>query len=138
MDADERDVDAAGDQRLDRRVGRWLGEAVELPGLQVRDPWRELEAQQREKSKNMLGITAAIGVVAADGDLALVIEQSVKDMQGFARRRRNHFGVEWGIAIGEVGVEFAPGVVAIMGVDAAGIAAEAAGPEELAVRGGRG
>src|SRR5271166_4664281 len=87
MDADQRDVDAAGDQRLDRRVGRWLGEAVEPPALQVRDPWRELEAQQREKSKNMLGITAAIGVVAADGDLALVIEQSVKDMQGFARRR---------------------------------------------------
>jgi hypothetical protein len=86
----------------------------------------------------MLGITAAVGVVAADGDLALVIEQSVKDMQGFARRRRDHFGVEWGIAIGEVGVEFAPGVVPVMGVDTAGIAAVAAGAEELAVRGGRG
>jgi len=103
MGADQRDVDAAGDQRLDRRVGRWLGEAVESPALQVWDPWRELEAEQGKKSKNMLGITAAIGVVAADDDLALVIEQSVKDMQGFARRRRDHFGVEWGIAIGEVG-----------------------------------
>jgi hypothetical protein len=35
-------------------------------------------------------------VVAANRDIALMIEQSVKDMQGFARRRRNHFRVEWG------------------------------------------
>jgi hypothetical protein len=68
----------------------------------------------------MLGITATVGVVAANRDIALMIEQSVKDMQGFARRRRNHFRVEWGIAIGEVRVEFASGVVAVMGVDAAG------------------
>src|SRR6202040_3654212 len=80
---------------------------------------------------------AAVGVVAADRDVALMIEQSVKDMQGFARRRRDHFRVERGIAIGEVRVEFASGVVAVMGVDAAGIAPEAAGPEELAVRGRR-
>lgn len=35
----------------------------------------------------MLGVTAAVGVVAADRDVALVIEQPVKDMQGFACRR---------------------------------------------------
>ena len=35
----------------------------------------------------MLGITAAVGVVAADRDVALVIEQPVKDMQGLACRR---------------------------------------------------
>ena len=85
----------------------------------------------------MLGITAAVGVVAADRDVALVIEQPVKDMQGLACRRRDHFRVERGIAIGEVRVEFASGIIAVMGVDAAGIAAEAAGPEELAVRGRR-
>jgi len=34
--------------------------------------------------------------------------------------------VERGIAIGEVRVEFASGIIAVMGVDAAGIAAEAA------------
>ena len=45
--------------------------------------------------------------------------------------------MERGIAIGEVRVEFASGIIAVMGVDAAGIAAEAAGPEELAVRGRR-
>jgi hypothetical protein len=81
------------------------------------------------------GITAAVGVVAADRNVALVIEQPVKDMQGFACGRCDHFRVERGIAIGEVRVEFAPGIIAVMGVDAAGIAAEAAGPEKLAVRG---
>jgi hypothetical protein len=63
-------------------------------------------------------------VVATDGDVALVIEQPVEDMQGFACRRRDHFRVERGIAIGEVRVEFAFGIIAVMGVDAAG----AAGP----------
>ena len=41
---------------------------------------RELEAEQGEKSKNVLGITTAVGVVATDGDVALVIEQPVEDM----------------------------------------------------------
>jgi hypothetical protein len=35
----------------------------------------------------MLGVTAAVGVVAADRDVALVIEQPVKEMQDFACRR---------------------------------------------------
>jgi len=52
-----------------------------------RDSRRELEAEQGEKSKNMLGVTAAVGVAAADRDVALVIEQLVKGMQGFACRR---------------------------------------------------
>jgi hypothetical protein len=35
----------------------------------------------------MLGVTAAVAVVAAEFDVALVIEQPVKDLQGFACRR---------------------------------------------------
>jgi hypothetical protein len=45
--------------------------------------------------------------------------------------------MERGEAIGEVRVEFASGVIAVMSVDAAGIAAEAARPKELAIRGRR-
>jgi hypothetical protein len=39
------------------------------------------------RASNRLGVTAAVGVVATDRDVALVIEQPVKDMQGLARRR---------------------------------------------------
>jgi hypothetical protein len=67
MGADERDVDAAGDQRFERRVGRWLGEAVNPPALQVRDPRRELEPEQGTESEDVIGITTAIGVVAVSG-----------------------------------------------------------------------
>ncbi len=37
----------------------------------------------------MLSITAAVGVVAADCDVALVIEQPVKDMQGLTASNTN-------------------------------------------------
>jgi hypothetical protein len=55
---------------------------------------------KRTRQKHSARRAIAVGVVAADYDIALVIEQPVKDMQGFACRRRDHFRVEWGIAIG--------------------------------------
>jgi len=57
-------------------------------------------------------------------------------MQGLARRRRDHLGEEGRKAVGEVRVELASRFVAVMGIEAAGIAAEAAGPEELSIRRG--
>jgi hypothetical protein len=44
MGADQRDIDAAGDQRFERRIGRRLGEAVEPAVLQIRDARREHRA----------------------------------------------------------------------------------------------
>jgi Tautomerase enzyme len=40
----------------------------------------------------MVRIAAAIGVVATGHDLALVVEQPVKDIRGFAGGRRDHLG----------------------------------------------
>src|SRR3954447_2057135 len=108
---------------------------MEPPVLQVWDARRELKAEQGEERKDVLGIAAAVSVVTADCDIAVVVQQTVKDMQSFARRCRDHLGMERRVAVGEVRVELASGHVAVMGVDAAGIAGEAAGPEELAVRG---
>src|SRR6516162_4765927 len=82
----------------------------------------------------MVGIAAAVGVVAAGRDLALVVEQPVEHMRGFAGGRRDHLGVERRVSVGEVRVELDPGFITVMGIDAAGFAAEAAGPKELAIR----
>ena len=71
MGTDQRDIDAAGDQRFECRVGRWLGEAVEPPVLQVGDARRELKAEQGEERKDMIGIAAAVSVVTADCDIAV-------------------------------------------------------------------
>jgi hypothetical protein len=57
-------------------------------------------------------------------------------MQGLARRRRDHLGEEGRKAVGEVRVELASRFVAVMGIEAADIAPEAAGPEELSIRRG--
>ena len=136
MGADQRDVDAASDQRFECRIGRRLGKAVEPAVLQVRDARRELKAEQGEEREDVIGVAAAVRVVAAGRNLALVIQEAVKDMQGLACRRRDHLGVERGEAIGEVCVELASWVVAVMGIETAGGAAETTGPEELSVRRG--
>ena len=86
----------------------------------------------------MVGIAAAIGVVTAGRDLTLVVEQPIEHMRGFAGGRRDHLGVERRVSVGEVRVELDPGFSAVMGIDAARFTAEAAGPKELAIRGGGG
>ena len=101
MGADQRDVDAAGDQRFERRIGRGLGKAVEPAVLQVWDARRKLKAEQSEEREDVIGIATAVGVMAANRDLALVIQEAVEDMQSLARCRCDHLGVERGEAVGE-------------------------------------
>jgi hypothetical protein len=63
----------------------------------IRRVWRSLVIQGGEidrkaygvEGEDMIGITAAIGVVAAGRDLALMVEQPVEHIRGFARGRRD-------------------------------------------------
>ncbi len=132
--ADKRDVDASGDQRLEGSIAGRLLEAIEPSALQIGDSRCEHKSQQGAESKHVFGITAAICMVAANRNIALVVEQPVEDMQGFTCCRGNRLGVERRIAIREVGVELTPGLVAIVGVEPCCIATGATGSEELAVR----
>ena len=133
MGADQLDIDPPGDQGFERRIVGRLAEAVETPVLQVRNARRELEAEQGAECEDMVGIAAAVGVVAADCNVALVIEQRVQHMQRLARRRRDQLGEERSVAIRQVRVDLEARPLAVMGVEAAGVAAEARGLEELAV-----
>ena len=76
--------------------------------------WKPSKAAEGE---DMVGIAAAIGVVAARRNVALVIEQRVQHMQRLARRRRDQLGVERCVAVGEVGVDLEARLVAVMGVE---------------------
>src|SRR3954447_26070376 len=116
-----------------RGGGGRFGEAVEPPMLQVRDARRELEAQQAAQREDVVGIPAAIRVVSPGRDLALVVEQRVQHVQRLARRGRDQLGVERPVAVREVGVDLEPGLLAVMGVEAARVMAEAAGLEELTI-----
>ena len=89
-------------------IGGRLAEAVEAPVLQVRNARRELEAEQGAEREDMVGIAAAVGVVATGRDLALMIEQRIEHMQRLARRRRDQLGVERRVAVGEMGVDLEP------------------------------
>jgi len=134
MGTDERDVDASGDQWFERSVGGRLLEAIEPPALQIGDSRCEQKAQQGAESKDVFGIPAAVCMVAVGRNIALVVEQAVEDVQGFACCRRKRLGVERCVAIRDVGIELAPGLVAVVGVEPCCITTEAASPEELAIR----
>src|SRR5690349_19928895 len=85
-------VDAPGDEWFERRISGRLAEAIEPPALHIRDPRCELKPEQGEEREDMVGIAAAIGVVAAGRDLALVVEQPIEHMHGFAGGCRDHLG----------------------------------------------
>src|SRR5215472_19087691 len=119
---------------FERGIGRRSAEAVEAPALQVRDTRREQEPEQRTQGEDVVGIATTIGVVAMGRDLTLVIKQAVEHMHGFAGSRCNHLGVERRVAVGEMRVELDARVITVVRVEAAGVATEAACPEELTVR----
>ena len=81
----------------------------------------------------MLGVAPAIGVVPADRHLALVVEQGVEHVQRLAGGGRDDLGEERAVAVGQVGVDLEAGLGAVVGIEAAGVAAEARGREELPV-----
>jgi len=64
----------------------------------------------------------------------LVVEQCVEHVQRLARGGGDQLGVERRVAVRQVGIDLEAGSLAVMGVQAGGIAAEAGGLEELAVR----
>ncbi len=51
------------------------------PVLQARNARCELETKEGAEREHMVGIAAAVGMVATDRDLALMIEQRVEHMQ---------------------------------------------------------
>ena len=119
MRADQPDINAAGDQWLQGGIGRRLCEAVEPAVFQIRDARGKLEPEQGTEGKNMIRDTAAIGMVPvrARPRFSLVVEQAIKNMHGFARRRGDDLGMEWRVAIGDMGVEFGAGFIAVMCVE---------------------
>ena len=84
----------------------------------------------------MIRDAAAVGMVPvrARPRFSLVVEQAIKNMHGFARRRGDDLGMEWRVAIGDMGVEFGAGFIAVMCVEPADIPAKATRLEELSIR----
>ena len=64
----------------------------------------------------MIGLTAAVGVVAADCIVTLMVDQRVQHMQRLACRRRDQLRIERRVAVGEVGVDLEAGSLAVVGV----------------------
>jgi len=72
-------------------------------------------------------------IVAADFNLALVIDQRIQDMQRLARRRRDQLGEVRPVAARKVSVDLEPGPQAVVGIEAARVTAESRRLEKLAI-----
>jgi hypothetical protein len=131
--ADLGHIDPSGDEGFKGRIIGRFAEAVEAPVLQVRNAWCEQETQQAAQRKDMLGIAAAVRVVEADCNVALVIDQRVQHVERFARRRRNQLGEVRSVAAREVGVDLEPGSQTVMRIEVAGVTAKSSSLEELAI-----
>jgi hypothetical protein len=101
--------------------------------LEVRNARRELEAEQTAQREDVVGLTAAVGVMPPRQNITLVIEQRVQDMQRLTRGGGDQLGIERRVAVRDMCVDLEPWPLAIMGVEPAGIAAKASSLEELSV-----
>ncbi len=81
----------------------------------------------------MIGIAAAIRVVAANCRLALVVNEGIQHMQRFAGRWRNQLGEIRTKPAREVRVKLEPGSQAVMGIALSCVTAQARRLVKLAI-----
>src|SRR5271166_6384970 len=80
------------------------------------------------------GKAAAIGMMPACGNFALMIEQRVQHVQRLARGSRDQLGIEGAIAVRKVSVCLEARLVTVVGVQIGGVTTIPGSLEELAVR----
>ena len=82
----------------------------------------------------MIDRAGGVGVVLANVDRALMVQEPVENMRGLAGVGRDDLGMERRVAIGDMGVELHARFRAVLGVVVGARFAVPAGAEELAVR----
>src|SRR5665213_1116618 len=83
----------------------------------------------------MIREAACVGVVFANDEAALMVEQSVENIGRLVGGRRDHVGVIGAKLIGKMGVELYTRVLTIVQVHQSVDFASAAGAKELCIRG---
>ena len=82
---------------------------------------------------NAYGFTTAIRMMAADGDLGLVVEKRIQHMKCLACGRRDHLGEERPVTVRQVRVRLEASLLTVVGVEMTGVTAGTAGLEELTI-----
>jgi len=131
---DERCVDRRADMVGQRRVGIGLLEGVELPVLDVAQPWCEALADQGEQREYMIAGAAGISEQLFDFQNCVVVEQAVEDIDGFALGRAYRQNAEVAVLIGKPAVELRSRLATIVQIDIVSLGGPVAGPEEVPVR----
>ena len=110
----------------------------QLGFAQVSDAWRKAEANEWHQAKDVVGKTRRVGVVLLDPQVRFMVQQTVEHVGGIAHPNIDHFGAERRVLVGDVGVEGAPRLGAVLRIDVTSALRLAAGAEVLAVRRRRG
>jgi len=81
---DRADVDRAGDERAQGRPRIKRRQAIEPAFVEVADARCEAKAEQVAQAEDVIDRVGGVGRVFADHQLALMVEQAVKDVRGLA------------------------------------------------------
>lgn len=121
----------AADQPLQFfRAGCWI-EEVEAFGWQVPDTGDELKARKGGDGEDVVGEAARVGILFADFLACVGHQQAVQDVRGLVHRGRDGLGGERAELVGDMGIGFQTGFMAVFGVDQIHRFALARGGEEL-------
>ena len=94
-------------------------EEIELAILETAQPRHNLETNEMAKGEAHIAYPAGIDIVGFDGEIAAMIEQSIEDIDGFARIGIHGDDVESAVLVRGEPVEFGAGVGTIAAVEVA-------------------
>lgn len=78
---------------------------IKLLIFQIPNTGHEIESQQMTERKDNLGVAMSIGRMLTNFENRIVVEQPVKDIQGFTGATGNYLSAEDRILIGDMGVD---------------------------------
>ena len=95
---------------------------------------REPEREQVHQAEDVICEASRVGVVLLDSQIRLVIQQPIKHAGRVPHADVDHLGAEGRVLVGDVVVEEAAGLGAVLGIDMPGALCIAARLEALTVR----
>src|SRR5665213_692121 len=93
MGPDQRLVDPARDERLQRWPLGGDAKRIKPTVMEIGNAWREAKSQEVAEREHMVGDAAAVGMVDGGVQIGAVVEQTVQDMERFAIGDRDRLAV---------------------------------------------
>src|SRR6266567_7343625 len=98
-------IDGSSQQWCQSWIGLWFLNTVDTLVSQIANTRGKAKAQQMGHPKNLVGIAPGIRIMIVNGQVRLMIEQSIHHMWRITDGRTNHFDFEGAVLIREMRVK---------------------------------